>query len=262
MTSDAQPSGDLARDPAGVLTSALIRRGRQRFTGTLEMDGSPGGSVSMRDGLVVAASTPGAPGPEPLLLRSGRIGDADWTEAFTAAAPDGRLERELIERGLLGDAGVQVITRAAVADALFAMALGGVHTCTAAPGPPAPLLEASPGLDTERAAREIRRRLDLARSWHQLGLSARSRPQSRRPTDSAAVNPHRGELLARVNGRRTARDIAFTLGRGLFPVMSDLAILITDGLITVEPPLATDLTAASARHQEPDRSQPVQTRHG
>ncbi|SNR24225.1 hypothetical protein [Actinomadura mexicana] len=237
MASQAQPPGERGRDHAGVLTSALTRRGRQRFTGTLRMDGSPGGAVSMRDGLVVAASTPAAPGPEPLLLRSGRISEADWSAAFTAGAPDGRLERELVVRGLLGDAGVQVITRAAVADALFAMALCGVRTCTADPDDPAPLLASDPGLDTERAIREVRRRLDLAHSWTALGLSIRSRPRSKQPAVSVPVNAQRQELLARVNGRRTPRDIAFAIGRGLFPVMSDLATLIADGLAAIEPPL-------------------------
>ncbi|GAA4298734.1 hypothetical protein GCM10023178_02720 [Actinomadura luteofluorescens] len=238
MASEAQPLGERGRDHAGVLTSALTRRGRQRFTGTLRMDGSPGGTVSMRDGLVVAASTPAAPGPEPLLLRSGRISEADWSAAFTAGAPEVRLERELVARGLLGDAGVQVITRAAVADALFAMALCGVRTCTADPDDPAPLLASDPGLDAERAIREIRRRLDLAHSWAALGLSIRSRPRTARPAGAVPVNAQRQELLARVNGRRTPRDIAFALGRGLFPVMSDLATLIADGLATVEPLLA------------------------
>ncbi|WP_141577728.1 hypothetical protein [Actinomadura sp. WMMA1423] len=237
MAADTQPPGEDGRDHAGVLISALTRRGRQGFTGTLRMDGTPGGSVSMRDGLVVAASTPAAPGPEPLLLRSGRVSEAEWSAAFTAGAPEGRLERELVVRGLLGDAGVQVVTRAAVADALFAMALCGVRTCTADPGDPAPLLAADPGLDAERAAREIRRRLDLARSWTALGLSVRSRPRSKQPVESVHVNAQRGELLAKVNGRRTPRDIAFALGRGLFPVMSDLATLIVDGLATLEPPL-------------------------
>ncbi|MEV3923558.1 hypothetical protein [Actinomadura coerulea] len=246
MASEAQPPAERGRDHAGVLISALTRRGRQRFTGTLRMDGSPGGSVSMRDGLVVAASTPAAPGPEPLLLRSGRISEADWTAAFTAGAPEGRLERELVVRGLLGDAGVQVITRAAVADALFAMALCGVRTCTADPDDAAPLLPSDPGLDTERATREIRRRLDLAHSWTVLGLSVRSRPRSSRPAGSVPVNAQRRELLAKVNGRRTPRDIAFALGRGLFPVMSDLATLIADGLATVEPPLTAGSEAVLA----------------
>ncbi|GAA4373008.1 hypothetical protein GCM10023088_27340 [Actinomadura verrucosospora] len=237
MASEAQLPAERGRDHAGVLISALTRRGRQRFTGTLRMDGSPGGSVSMRDGLVVAASTPAAPGPEPLLLRSGRISEADWTAAFTAGAPEGRLERELVVRGLLGDAGVQVITRAAVADALFAMALCGVRTCTADPDDAVPLLASDPGLDAERATREIRRRLDLAQSWAVLGLTVRSRPRSGRPPESVPVNAQRRELLAKINGRRTPRDIAFALGRGLFPVMSDLATLIADGLATFEPPL-------------------------
>ncbi|MGI5207629.1 hypothetical protein ACQEU6_39375 [Spirillospora sp. CA-108201] len=211
--------------------------------------------MSMRDGLVVAASTPSAPGPEPLLLRSGRISEADWSAAFTAGAPDGRLERELVVRGLLGDAGVQVVTRAAVADALFAMALYGVRTCTADPDDPAPLLASDPGLDTERAIREIHRRLDLVHSWAAPGLSVRSRPRSERPAGTVPVNAQRRELLAKVNGRRTPRDIAFALGRGLFPVMSDLATLIADGLATLEPPLVAGPGAvpgpASADPPEP-----------
>ncbi|GGV39517.1 hypothetical protein GCM10010182_75000 [Actinomadura cremea] len=225
---------------AGILPSALERRGRRGFTGTLRVEGSPGGAVAMRGGLVVAASTPAAPGPEPLLLRSGRISEADWTAAFTAGAPRGRLADELVRRGLVGDAGLQVVTRTAVVDAVFAMALGGVRTCTAVPAgsgedEPPVLLPADPGLPPDRVAREVERRLAALDAWSLLPLtaplSARSRPRATAAARDASAGGARRAVLDRADGRRTPRDIAFSLGRGLFSVLTDLATLYEDGLV-------------------------------
>ncbi|WP_176611284.1 hypothetical protein [Actinomadura sp. WMMB 499] len=225
---------------AGILPSALERRGRREFTGTLRVEGSPGGAVALRGGLVVAASTPAAPGPEPLLLRSGRISEADWTAAYAAGAPGGRLADELVRRGLLGAAGLQVVTRTAIVDAVFAMALGGVRTCTAVPAgsgadePPVPL-PADPGLPADRVAREVERRMAALDAWSPLPLTAplspRSRPRATPAARDASVGPDRRAVLDRANGRRTPRDIAFVLGRGLFSVLTDLATLYEDGLV-------------------------------
>ncbi|WP_157433145.1 hypothetical protein [Actinomadura rifamycini] len=225
---------------AGILPSALERRGGRGFTGTLRVDGSPGGTVAMRGGLVVAAATPAAPGPEPLLLRSGRISEDDWTAAFTAGAPRGRLGDELVRRGLLGAAGLQVVTRTALVDAVFAMALGGVRTCTAVPDGSAgtggaPLLSAEPGLPADRVAREVRRRLAALEAWSPVPrtapLSARSRPRATAAARHAPAGGGRRAVLDHADGRRTPRDIAFALGRGLFSVLADLATLYEDGLV-------------------------------
>jgi hypothetical protein len=193
----------------------------------------------MRDGAVLAASTPAAPGIESLLLRSGRVSEADWSEVFTAAAPYGRLAEELVERGLLGAAAVEVLTQTAVFDAIFAIALGGVTACTARPAGPAdvpPLLPASPGLDAERIVRETHRRLEAVAGWQRLGLSIHTRPAPTETRRNPALAPGRAAILATADGRASARDIAFSLGRGLYSVLSDLAILLKDGLITVDPP--------------------------
>ncbi|GAA4058494.1 DUF4388 domain-containing protein [Actinomadura miaoliensis] len=234
------PAGAAAGRPSGILISALRRRGQERFSGTLRLDGNPGGTVTMRDGRIVAAATPAAPGPESLLLRSGRIAEPEWSRAFAAAAPAGRLPDELVERGLLGEVGVEVLARTAVVDALFAMALTGVRTCTVEPadaGTPGPLVPVEPGLDTDRLVREITRRLEVADGWRVLDLTVRSRPRVVRAEPEQIVDPARREVLGRVNGRRTPRDIAFTLGRGLFAVMSDLATLVQDGFVSLtEPP--------------------------
>ncbi len=223
--------------PSGILISALTRRGRERFSGTLRLDGSPGGTVVMRDGLVIAAASPAAPGPEPLLLRSGRVAEDDWTAAFSAGAPQGRFADELVRRGLLGSAGDEVVTRTAVVDALFAMALCGVHTCTAGLEGTPPLLPADPGW-----SRVARPRADplttRADEWQARGLTAQSRPWATNARETTPLNDSRREILDRANGRRTPRDIAFALGRGFYSVMTDMATLIDDGLAALDPPPA------------------------
>ena len=233
------PKGAAAATPRpGILSTALTRRGKERFSGTLRLDGGQGGSVIMQDGTVVAASTPVAPGIESLLLRSGRVSEASWREVFDEAAPYGRLSTELVDRGLLGAAAVEVLTQTAVFDAIFAIALCGISSCTAVPATPddlAPLLPVQPGLETGRVVRETTRRLEVAAGWARLGLTIHSRPHRLPVEESAATAPTRSEILAKVNGRWTTRDIAFSLGRGLFSVMTDLAILMKDGLIAIDP---------------------------
>ncbi|MGI8332645.1 hypothetical protein ACRYCC_22060 [Actinomadura scrupuli] len=263
--SSPSASEPLAKTPdvpgrASILVTALNRRGQERFSGTLSLAGDPGGTVTMRDGLVVAAATPAAPGPEALLLRSGRVTEADWSEAFAAAAPYGRLSAELVDRELLGAAGVEVVAQVALVDAIFAMALCGVHTCTAATAGSddlAPLLPVVPGMEIDRLIRETVRRLTTAVVWQGLGLTVRSRPHA------IGTDPARREILERANGRRTARDLAFALGRGLYSVMTDLAALIEDGLVEVTgPPAGTRAPrAVPATGGDPAPAQELPRRH-
>jgi hypothetical protein len=233
------PQGAAASTPrSGILSTALTRRGKERFSGTLRLYGGQGGSVIMQDGAVVAASTPVAPGIESLLLRSGRVSETSWREVFDEAAPYGRLSAELVERGLLGAAAVEVLTQTAVFDAIFAIALCGISSCTAEPATPddlAPLLPVEPGLVADRVVRETTRRLEVAAGWARLGLTIHSRPRRLPVEERAATAATRSEILAKVNGRWTTRDIAFSLGRGLYSVMTDLAILMKDGLVAVDP---------------------------
>jgi hypothetical protein len=235
-----------------------VRRGKERFSGTLRLEGGPGGNVVMREGQVVAASTAVAPGIESLILRSGRIAESDWREVFDTAAPYGRLSAELVSRGLLGAATVEVLTQTAVFDAIFAIALCGVRSCTAEPtveGDLPPLLPVEPGLDAERVVRETARRLEIAEGWRRFGLTIDSRPDRLTDDHGPATAPARREILELVNGRSTARDIAFSLGRGLYSVMTDLAVLINDGLITLDPLAAERPQVGGPRLHEvpPDR---------
>ncbi|MCD0448912.1 hypothetical protein LO762_06870 [Actinocorallia sp. API 0066] len=215
--------------PSGVLLASIERRAKDGFTGTLRAEGPLSGEVVLAGGRVVAAATPGAPGVEPLLLRSGRVSDEAWSAAFAEGAPHGRLAEALVRRGVLGAVDVEVLALTALADAVFALALRGVHTCTvmpAKPDAPGPPLPADPGLDGERLIKETTRRLGAAARWQELGLTASVflvRTSNGLPSDP---------LLAAVNGRRTARDLAFALGRGLFATMWSLTDLMEAGAVT------------------------------
>ncbi len=229
--------------PAGVdiLLGALRRQAREEFSGAVVVLGEANGKVLLQEGLLTTATTSAAPGLESLLLRSGRISDEEWTAVFAAAAPSGRLPTALVEHRLLGSAGIQVVTRMAAMDALFALAMTQIARVTTQPAGPGflpPVLPVEPGIEVERAIRETSRRLASASRWRaDLGLEPQARP--RLATASARHRMTGGaqaDLLARIDGRRTCRDIAFTVGRGLFPVMTDLASLAGEGRIVLPPP--------------------------
>ncbi|EIV95057.1 hypothetical protein [Frankia sp. QA3] len=236
---DARPAEEM---PAGVhiLLAALRRQSRERFSGTMQVMGEASGKIVFQEGLIAAATTSAAPGLESLLLRSGRISDEEWTAVFAEAAPSGQLSAALVERRLLGSAGVQVVTRTAAMDALFALAstqIASVAREPVGPGSLPPVLPVEPGIEVERAIRETTRRLASALRWRaDLGLEPQVRPRLATPPPRPATGTAHADLLARVNGRRTCRDIAFTVGRGLFPVMTDLASLAGDGRIVLPPP--------------------------
>ncbi|ADP83070.1 hypothetical protein FraEuI1c_5081 [Pseudofrankia inefficax] len=241
-----------------LLLSGLYRLGETGFSGVLRVEGARvGGTITLSSGLVIAADTAAAPGLESLLLRSGRVSGEDWTETFADAAPRGELRAALVQRGLLGSASIQVLTQTAAVDAVFALALAEVHSCVPEPAGSVlpPLVPISPGMDVGRIVRETHRRLAVVAGWYELGLDPRVRPWV--TTAAPPVDQARAEVLARVNGRRTSRDIAFLLGRGLFAVMSDLAVLLQDGQIALAPPTTAATSALAAASWPTDAGAPT-----
>lgn len=82
---DSQSPDSLGRIGYELLLNSLADCGREEYTGALRAAGSPGGTFHFRRGLVVAAESPGAPGPEALLLRSRRISGEEWAELVREA---------------------------------------------------------------------------------------------------------------------------------------------------------------------------------
>ncbi|MGW0589258.1 DUF4388 domain-containing protein [Streptosporangium sp. NPDC002607] len=245
----------------GEMGSFLLGFSREGFSGVLRVEGGPGGTLWIRNGLVVAATTPAAPGPESLLLRSGRVSERDWTDAYAVGAPSDRLAAELVERGVIGEAGLEAVCMAALFDAVFAMILYGVESCVAEPAGPddhLPLLPVLPGVGPERLARETARRMEHVAGWRRLDLSMRVRPvppATPVPTMLGSDRIRRA-VLERANGRRTPRDIAFVLGKGLFAVMSEIARMVEEGVLDLGGPEAAPSGAApdpepGGKHEDP-----------
>lgn len=216
--------------PTARNVPALLQGLREgEFTGIVRVSGSPGGTIHLRDGLVGAIETPGAPSATSVLLTPGRIDDAAWLAACAAEPDADRLGGHLVAAGLIGAAELEVVCTAAVFDAAFAMALspvGGWET-----GEREPTLLTTSGVEPRHLTEETTRRIaSLAGSGRTPGELARLRPRLAADDGSGLPQRYR-ELLGGVNGRRTPRDLAFALGRGLYPVLLDLVRLEALGLV-------------------------------
>jgi hypothetical protein len=188
--------------------------------------------VHLAGGLVVALETPGAPGPQVLLLRSRRVSEAGWDEAFAAAAAAGRpVSAELTARKLTGAGELEALLRLALADAMFALASGTVEEYRAEPGHVDVVLPLEPGAEAPWLLAEAARRVRVLASMP--GGTDRGRVMAAPGILKAGIWPGGGqdEILALADGRRTARDIAFALGCGVYATRLQLAWMYQAGLL-------------------------------
>ncbi|WP_432010711.1 hypothetical protein [Streptomyces cucumeris] len=232
----------------------LTRLHESRFTGVLRIEGIPAGAIHLREGLIAAIVTPGAPGPESLLLKSGRITEREWSAAFAAGAPEERVDAHLTKTAGVGTAELEVVTVSALYDAAFAIGLNRPDRWeTEAETVPLPL-PVRPGVHPEDLLRETRRRLSvLSQRWgppEQL-MTHRVRA-SGRVTPSVVPNARFQGILLHANGRHTPRDIAFLLGRGTFAVTTDIVAMAARGLLDGRP-ASSPSGAAGAAIRQPAR---------
>jgi hypothetical protein len=218
----------------GPLDEALAHCAASGFTGVLRVIGAPGGTVYLAGGGVAAIETPGAPGPEVILLRSGRVPEADWEAAFAAAAVAGcPLGDELVGRGLVGAGELEAVLRTAMADAMFAFADGFVDTCRAEASAVDCALPLDPPAGAGWLLAEALRRMQVIGSFPDPALHARDRvaavPGAVPP--GAVLGGGRDEILALLDGRRSGRDLAFALGHGLYAIMLQLARMRGEGMV-------------------------------
>ncbi|MFK0281871.1 hypothetical protein ACIQVL_15555 [Streptomyces sp. NPDC090499] len=198
------------------------------------VSGTPGGVIHVRDGMVVGMDTPGAPGVEVLLLKSRRISEDDWTAARATGTDPAQQALELVAQGLLGATELEITGRAALFDAAFALALTSPDGFEVTDSHP--LLDTGAAVPPDRLVTENTRRIRLlANERGATARFARDRlepaPAARDPRQTARLSPRHRTLLTVTDGRRTPRDIAFALGRGLFAVMLDLRDLLSLGLL-------------------------------
>ncbi len=220
-----------------MLADALRERAAARFSGLLRVEGTPGGIIHLTDGQIAGCETPGAPGLEVILLRSQRIAEEDWDAAFTAAAASGRpLPDQLVAQGLLGAGETEALLRTTLADAMFALTCGRVDgwteeaaelsEATGEPlNPPDCLLPLIPPARPGWLLGEATRRAQVLALYSGPILAGRDRLAIAPGTTLAdpGLGPGQDEILALADGRRSARDIAFALGRGLYETLLQLS---------------------------------------
>jgi hypothetical protein len=217
------------------LTEMLRDRAAAKFSGAVRVDGQPGGIIHFVDGRISACETSGAPGLEVILLRSRRVSVADWDAAFTAAAVGGRqIADELIDRELVGVGELEALLRTTLADAMFALASGRIDGCMDADAAESPL-PLSPAVGSGWLLNEATRRRQALASFPAPVARAQDRIAAGPASARGRLGPGQDEILALVDGRRTARDLAFVLGRGLYETMLQVARMQAAGAVLVSP---------------------------
>jgi hypothetical protein len=202
-------------------------------SGTLLVSGEPGGTIHLVDGGVAAIDTPGAPGPEVVLLRSGRVPEPGWEDVFAVAAAEGRMGAELVRRGMIGAGQLEVVLRAAMADSMFVLMSGQVDECQVGPAATAGLLPLEPPADPAGLLAEASRRLQVLASMPNPVQHDRDRVLRghRAPPVGSSLDGGQEGILALANGRRTARDMAFALGWGVYALTLEFTRMQEAGLL-------------------------------
>ncbi|MFF4044305.1 MarR family transcriptional regulator [Streptomyces sp. NPDC001816] len=243
------------------LAHALTACGHAEFTGELRVSGRPGGTFHLRDGLVVAAESPGSPGPEVLLLRTDRIGAERWAELVRESDGARWPAAALVARGYAGAAQLRVVCVMALHDAAFAIVAGRVDGCERIVGtePHAPVTAGeTPARLVQDAARKL---AALATLPYPVGPD-RERPLPAAPT-GRPLTALQQELLAHADGRRTPRDLAFCVGRGVYTVTVEVARMLAEGFLEcadapAEIPvrLPPEARVRAVRHRDPPPEPP------
>lgn len=252
---------DNANQPSARNLPALLSDlNEQHRSCTVAVSGTPAGTIHVRDGLVVAMETPGTPGVEALLLKSGRLTEQAWTSVLASDRSHEHLARELVAAELIGAGELQIVSLGALFDAAFVLSLNRPTGWEV--GDPLPVLNAGTGVTPERLVAETTRRFGmLAQEPGAIARSTRDRvhhtPAARQPRATTLLLPRHRHLLSEVDGRRTPRDIAFTLGRGLFAVLLDLRHLMGRQLVEYATPTAAERPSTAPRASTPSVKPPA-----
>ncbi|MFE9452586.1 transcriptional regulator [Streptomyces sp. NPDC006739] len=210
-----------------ALSPMLTRLAEERATGVLVREH---GVLHLADGGVVHAESPHAPGLDVLLTAHGTLDPAVWRRAAEGGGEPPDTARLLLHNGLLTRGALELCHLDALYDAgYFALAPSstpGRFRYGAAP-PTAPL---RPVPVTALERETLRRRALLHRLWPDPGTD--SAPLIRAdPVAAPPLTPRQRAVLDRVDGVRTAPEIARNLGRQAFHTLVDVRRLAAAGLI-------------------------------
>ncbi|MBW5481068.1 MarR family transcriptional regulator [Streptomyces bambusae] len=221
------------------LAKTLTEAPLDRISGRLLVAGDPGGSFHLRGGAIVEVASPGAPGAETLLLRSGRLSEDDWASAARRCATERHIGAELVARELVGAAELQLICVAAALDGALAVGMGRIDGFSLERDTYDSRLTALQAIEPDWLVMEAKRRIQALVSRRRPFSPFRTRlgrtDAGSTSLDTTAAGERR-EILLRINGRRSTRDIAFLLGRSLYAVAVEVSRLLAEGLVEAVAP--------------------------
>jgi len=216
------------------LPAAVQQAASAYGSGAMQVSGVPGGVIYLSGGQVSYIDTPAAPGLDTLVVRSGRVCDHDWLAAFDAGHVDREVGHVLVSQGLLGRRELEVFTLSAVFDAalcVLPMTEGAYRFRPEARH----WLGAIRPVGVDMLMREVARRqamLDRL-AGPALAQTTVPSPVRRLRGGRVTVTARQWAVLMHANGQRTIRDLAWTLGRGVFGVTVEVHRLIARGLLEV-----------------------------
>ncbi|MER5752186.1 transcriptional regulator [Streptomyces sp. NPDC002088] len=219
---------------AGGLSPMLTRLAAERATGVLVREH---GTLHLAEGEVVHAESPYAPGLDVLLTAHGTVDATVWQEALTRTDSRPGVSRLVVDGGRLSAGALELCQLGALYDAAY-FALAPSST----PGrfrygsghPPAPVRPVA----VAAVERETLRRRELLRRVWPDPLTDSAPLVRADPAAAPAVTARQAAVLARVDGVRTATDIARELGRQAFHTLVDVRRLAAAGLVAPHPPPA------------------------
>lgn len=226
----------------------------------------PGAVFHLRDGALVAVDSPGAPGADALLLNSGRISESDWTAALRSGAEARSHRAELVAGGSIKSIELRVISVMAAQDGTFSAYAGRIERYVVTTDRLDVLLPVSNGIDVDWLIRETSRRLDALAS-----LRVPVSPFRDRVAPAPGVDPSVGDLptlrrqiLSVADGRRSARDIAFLIGRSVYSVTVEISRMLGERLLqsVLTTPLVIPATVRTAAPRAQPKPQPASADEG
>jgi hypothetical protein len=207
-------------------------------TGSLVVDGTPGGILHLVDGHVSYAESPAAPGVGELLTASGRLAARTWEAAVEAGAGQQRVGQLLVEQGHLTQGELELCVLGAIYDAAYfvlepaAAPVQFVENATH-------WLGTVIKVDAGAIGREARRRGRLLEEIfpHPELDRAPVTPVPRPPVERVTLTSLQWELLMHADGQRTPADLAQLLGRAGYATIQELRKLAGQGLVEVPRPV-------------------------
>ncbi len=206
------------------------------MTGTLSFGEPVAATLWIRDGELTYGTSPGSMPPRDLLERRGITTGAEFDEAVAATDEGDALHETLRDRFDIDPAAVAAVAREQIVTTVFEIAVVGADSFAFHPGPADPLggVVAMGHADVLREADhrrdEWRRIAELIPSTAIIPALSPTIPDDR---SRITVTADQWQILAQLDGRRSAADMIENLGQSAFEVCGVLYDLLATGTARV-----------------------------